>query len=83
MKQLEIRERLENIKQEADSLDVLESMSKEIKLMATDMMQGFADSYDSEKTEEAREWIRKLQFMQKAKKEINGRTAELEDELMG
>lgn len=83
MQQLEMRERLENIKKEADPLDALESMSKEIKLMATDMMQGFADSYDSEKTEEAREWIRKLQFMQKAKKEINTRTAELEDELMG
>ena len=82
MQQLEMRERLENIKQESDPLYVLDSMAKEIKLMAADMMQGFADSYASEHTEQAREWIRKLQFMQKAKKEINLRTAELEDELM-
>jgi len=82
MQQLEMRERLENIKQESDPLDVLDSMAKEIKLMATEMMQGFADCYASEQTEQAREWIRKLQFMQKAKKEINLRTAELEDELM-
>ncbi len=39
-------------------------------------------SYESEQIDEAREWIRKLQFMQKAKKEIDNLSAEIEDELM-
>jgi len=83
MRQLEMRERLENIKQESEPLDVLDDMAKEIKSLSAELMQGFADSYESEHNDEAREFIRKLQFMQKAKKEINKLSAELEDELMG
>jgi len=83
MQQLEMRERLEHIKQESEPLDTLDEMAKEIKSLSNEIMQGFADSYNSESTEQAREYIRKLQFMQKAKKEINKLSAELEDELMG
>lgn len=82
MQQLEMRERLEHIKTEADPLASLDAMAKEIRSMAVDMMQGFSDAYNADEIEQAREWIRKLQFMQKAKKEINKQTAELEDELM-
>jgi hypothetical protein len=46
------------------------------------MMHGFAQSFEAGRLDDAREWIRKLQFMQKAKKEINLLTAEIEDELL-
>jgi len=82
MQQLEMRERLENIQSEADPLAALESMAKTIKTLAAEMKKSFAGAYNADDTEQAREWIRKLQFMQKAKSEINKLTAKLEDELM-
>lgn len=83
MQQLEVRERLENIKQENDPLDSLEQMSKELKSASDDMMKSFAQAYEAGEIDESREWIRKLQFMQKAIKQINTLSADLEDELMG
>ena len=80
MQQLEMRERLENINREAfDSLDELDVMAKEVKRTSADMMAAFSQSYQDNNFDEAREWISKLQFMQKAKKEINKITAEIED----
>ena len=80
MQQLEMRERLENINREAtDSLDELDSMAKKVKKTSADMMIAFSQSYKDNDFDEAREWISKLQFMQKAKKEINKITAEIED----
>ena len=80
MQQLEMRERLENINREAtDSLDELDSMAKKVKQASADMMAAFSQSYQDNNFDEAREWISKLQFMQKAKKEINKITAEIED----
>lgn len=87
MQQLEMRERLEDIrqksgKQEADSLIALDALAKEVKTSSEEMMTGFKNSYESEALDDAREWIRKLQFMQKAKKEINALIADIEDALM-
>ena len=80
MQQLEMRERLENLNREAiDSLDELDSMAKKVKQTSADMMTAFSQSYKDNNFDEAREWISKLQFMQKAKKEINKITAEIED----
>ncbi len=83
MQQLELRERLENIRNEDDPLDVLDGLSKELKSSIDDMMKGFSQSYEADQIDDAREWIRKLQFMQKAIKEINTLSADIEDELMG
>ena len=83
MQQLELRERLENIKNEDDPLDVLDGLSKELKSSIDHMMKSFSQSYQADQIDDAREWIRKLQFMQKAIKEINTLSADIEDELMG
>ena len=82
MQQLETRERLQNIKNESDSLAALDTLAKEIKSSISDMMKSFSLSYEADKTDDARECIRKLQFLQKAKKEINTLTADIEDALM-
>jgi len=89
MQQLEMRERLEKIKQdsinpgETDSsiaqLDELDAMRKAVKQTSMEMMAAFSQSYQTDKFDEAREWISKLQFMQKAKKEINKISADIED----
>ena len=82
MQQLEMRESLENIKNESEPLDVLDSLAKEVKTSTRSMMESFAQAFNNDKLDDAREWIRKLQFLQKAKKEINTLSAEIEDELM-
>lgn len=82
MQQLEMRERLENIKQENDPLDALDVMSKEVKASAKIMMSHFSECYESDQFDDARELIRKLQFMQKAENEIDAMTAAIEDELL-
>ena len=81
MRQLEMRERLEHVKNEADPLEMLDSMAKDVKASTKTMMHGFAQSLDNDQLDEAREWIRKLQFLQKAKNEINKLSAEIEDDL--
>ena len=83
MQQLEIREKLENIKDNADPLAALDVLAGEIKNTSNAMMQGFSQSYENDDLDDAREWIRKLQFLEKAKNEVNALTATLEDELMG
>ncbi len=82
MQQLEMRERLEHMKKEHDPLLALDGMAKELKSSSNDMMKSFSLCYEENQIDSAREWIRKLQFMQKAKNEINTLTAEIEDELM-
>jgi molecular chaperone HscB len=87
MQQLEMRERLEHVRQnfkkvQDDPLAVLESIAEEIKTATNEMMLGFAASYAAEQFDDAREWIRKLQFLKKAKNEVNALTANIEDELM-
>jgi len=86
MQQLEMRERLEKIKHEninheaMDSLDELDAMAKDVKQSSADMMASFSQAYQDNSFDDAREWISKLQFMQKAKKEINKIIADIEDE---
>ena len=87
MQQLEMRERLEDIKQkskdnEDDALAALDTLAKEVKNSSEEMMAGFQSSYEADELDDAREWIRKLQFMQKAKKEINTLIADIEDAMM-
>ncbi len=83
MQQLEMRERLESIKNETDPLAALDKMAKDVKTSTNTMMNDFAQAYEKDQLDDARELIRKLQFMQKAKKEINTLTADIEDESYG
>jgi molecular chaperone HscB len=82
MQQLEMRERLEHVRNEVDPLTVLDTIASEVKTASNDLMQAFAQAYEHKEIDDAREIIRKLQFMQKAKKEINTLMADIEDELM-
>lgn len=83
MQQLDVRERLENIDRSTpESLDELDEMEKQVKLENTDIMAAFSQSYQDSNFDEAREWISKLQFLQKTKKEISKITAEIEDAIL-
>jgi molecular chaperone HscB len=88
MQQLEMREKLETIRQgyrgmDKDPLAELDSFADDIKAMSKEIMQDFTRSYDDEDYDNARECIRKMQFMKKALIEVNELIALIEDELMG
>jgi len=83
MQQIEMREQLENIQDKIDPIAALDVLADEIKQSSSTMMQNFSQSYENNDLDDAREWIRKLQFMEKAKTEVNALTATLEDELFG
>lgn len=82
MEQIEMREALSEVRSKQDPLSELERINSEIKNNTENMSESFSKSYAENQLEEAREWIRKMQFMQKAKKEVNELLANIEDELM-
>ncbi|MDH5612080.1 MAG: Fe-S protein assembly co-chaperone HscB [Gammaproteobacteria bacterium] len=81
MGQMEMREALSNVSSKDDPLFELEQFSRQIKDTMKNMMKSFSDSYENEKLDDAKEWIRKMQFMQKAKQEVDELSAKIEDEL--
>ena len=82
MEQLELREAMEHVRGEIDPLAKLDSISADIKNQMSDMMKKFSEYYESDEKEQARELIRKMQFLQKAQKEISDTAANIEDELL-
>lgn len=82
MEQMEMREKLADMRQQDDPLAQLDKLAAEVKSKMAEMTRQFSAAYENNELEEARELIRKLQFMQKAKKEIDELSATLEDELL-
>ena len=85
MQQLELRESLETIKHNQDgeeALDKLDELSQQVKRQVKKTMQHFSAAYSKVQLDTAREWLRKLQFLQKAEKEIDVLSAQIEDDLM-
>lgn len=83
MEQLELRESLAAVGNDTMSLDKLDVMDGEVKNKLSQLMLDFSSSYEADETEQARELIRKMQFLQKAQKEISDCVANIEDGLLG
>ena len=81
MEQMEMREALSEVREKEDPLAELDRVGAETKVKTKNMMNDFSSCYEEDRLDEARELIRKMQFMQKAKKEIDDITAAIEDEL--
>ena len=81
MAQMEMREELSNIRCKDDPLAELDNFSRQIKNDMTVMMESYSAAYEAGYLDDAKEWIRKMQFMQKAKKEVDELSARIEDEL--
>lgn len=82
MEQMEVREKLAEIRDHDNPLDLLDTMAKQVNNKIKMMTGEFTAYYERDEFDTARETIRKLQFMQKAKKEINDLSVMLEDELL-
>lgn len=81
MEQLELRESLSEIRESEDPLAELDRVGGKLKTKTENMMSDFSKYYNEERLDEARELIRKMQFMQKAKKEVDDLSAAIENEL--
>lgn len=82
MGQMEMREKLESVREHNDPLAELDTMSAEIKAGLDNMADQFKRTYAAGELDDATEAVRKLQFLYKAKKEIEELAASVEDELM-
>jgi len=82
MEQMEFREAIAEVRDTADPLAELDRMLAETKKKISAYMDAFAGHYDDGQLDEARETIRKMQFLFKAQKEISALSEQLEDELL-
>ena len=82
MDQMAMREKLETVQDLQDPLGELDVMTDEIMTRLHATAGEFSRAYESDETEAATEAVRKLQFLYKAKTEIDNLAASLEDELL-
>ena len=82
MEQMEMREKLEAVREQIDPLAELDSMSADVKSNMNNVADEFKRAYASDELDDAREAVRKLQFLSKAKKEIDELAANIEDTLI-
>ncbi len=79
MQQMELREQLEDIPEQDEPFEELESLQAEVSQMLVAFREQFAQQYQSDAFEKAAETVRKMQFLEKLIVEIE----RLEDRLDG
>jgi len=82
MEQMEMREKLESVRELIDPLAGLDSMSADVESNMNALADEFKRTYTSGELDDAKEVVRKLQFLYKAKQEINELAASIEDEMI-
>lgn len=80
MEQMELRESLSAVREKDDPLAELDIVGAELKVKTKNMMTEFSNCYENNRLDEARELVRKMQFMQKAKNEIDNLSSTIENE---
>lgn len=81
MEQMELRESLSEVRSKDDPLAELDRIGGGLKVKTENMMADFSACYQEDRLDESRELIRKMQFLQKAKKEVGELSATIENEL--
>ncbi len=81
MQQMEFRESIAEVRSHSDPLDELDKMSSQTKKQITELMAAFTGCYERSALNDAREIVRKMQFLIKAQKEIIEVSEQLEDEM--
>jgi len=82
MEQMELREDIANVRSLKEPFDALDVMTTDLKNKAAELIAEFKIVYEKDSLDVGREIVRKLQFLNKAQKEINDITEQLEDELI-
>jgi molecular chaperone HscB len=84
MQQMELREELESLREQAGPLESIVDLSGRINKQITDLVAQMAVQFETptqEYLEEAREILRKMRFLQKLRRETERVEAEIEDQL--
>ena len=82
MDQMELRERISDVRSKPDPLDELDLITKNLKKTSTDLIVEFDKFYQTEALDISREVVRKLQFINKAQREVSELSEQIEDELL-
>jgi len=82
MEQMELREDIANVRSLKAPFDALDAMTSDLKNKSADLIAEFKTVYENDGLDVGREIVRKLQFLNKAQKEINEITEQLEDEII-
>lgn len=82
VEQMEMREALSEARSKQDPLVELDRINAKIKNKTNTMADSFSKAYVENQLDDAKEWVRKMQFMQKAQKEVDELLASVEDELL-
>lgn len=82
MEQMELREEIADVQSQSDPLEVLDEMTVELKSRSNKLISDFELVFEKENLVSGREIVRKLQFLNKAQKEINEISEKIEDELI-
>lgn len=82
MEQMEFREAIVEVRDKADPLAELDRMLAEVRQNIQSLMAAFSQRYGAQALDEAREIVRKMQFLFKAQNEISALSEQLEDELL-
>ena len=82
MEQMEFRESLTEVRDTNDPLAKLDAMAVDLNKKLKQLMSNFADHVSDNALDDAREDVRKMQFLVKAKKEVDELFQQLEDELL-
>ncbi len=82
MEQMELREDIAAVKGKTEPLDELDNMADRLKSQTAALIKDFDLVYQSDELSKGRDIVRKLQFLNKAQKEINEMIEQLEDELI-
>lgn len=82
MEQMEMREALSGVRTRQDPLTELDRMAKDIRNKTKTMTEEFSRAYEANALDDGKELIRKMQFMQKIKQEIEVLSASIEDEMI-
>ncbi|MDH5735090.1 MAG: Fe-S protein assembly co-chaperone HscB, partial [Gammaproteobacteria bacterium] len=82
MEQMEFRESIMEVQDKSDPLSELDSMLAVLGKKMDGLSKDFTNLFVNASYDAAREAVRKMQFIIKAKKEVNELSEKLEDELM-
>lgn len=82
MEQMEIREAIAEVRDQPDPLAVLDKLSSKLRATLEQLAQQFAADFDRQLFKQAREIVRKMQFVTRAQSEISELAEELENELL-
>jgi molecular chaperone HscB len=82
IEQMETREAIAEVRDQPDPMAVLDKLSGQLRVTLDQLAQQFAADFDRQLFKQAREIVRKMQFVTKAQTEIYEITEELENELM-